>query len=135
MFEKTSKKTACGASETLPRRSWNLPKSSPGPSWAACGSQESPKSAQETPKKSSRGTQERPKGIQERPRAAQEAFGRCPNPSKIGFGTLQDRIFERSWPKSVLKGLQGRFLLVFCVARGVAILLQCVFRTIPASVL
>ena len=92
MYEKSS----LGTSESLPGRPWNPPKSNPGPSWAAFGSQEAPKSAHETPKQRPRGAQERPRGAQERPRAAQEMPGSTPNPYKIEPGGTQDEILARS---------------------------------------
>ena len=55
MYEKTHEKYSLGTSETLPGRSQKPPKSSPGPSWTAFGSQEAPKSVQEMPKKRPRG--------------------------------------------------------------------------------
>ena len=61
-----------------PGRSKIDEKLNPSLSWAAYGSQETPKSAQETPKRHQRGTQERPKAAQERPRAAQQSPKRCP---------------------------------------------------------
>ena len=47
---KNFEKYSLGTSQPFPGHSQNPLKSSPGPSWAACGSQETPKSAQERPK-------------------------------------------------------------------------------------
>ena len=110
---KNFEKYSLGSSQPFPGHSQSPPKSSPVPSWAACGSQGAPKSAQERPKSRPRRTQEAPKRPPRAPKSRPGGAGEVPNRYKIEPRGTPDEILARAWCKDPFARLQERFFLVF----------------------